>query len=158
MPDSPSSLDHPVALQLAMACDLAEVRRAAGTVRRFLSARRCVESDLMDCELALVEACNNAVQYAAPEARHLPVGIEVMCRTQEIEMRVTDHTPGFDWPEHAPLPGAEHERGRGLYLIQSVMDDAHFSRHGAENVLVLRKRRADDRSTPFDPSRGKENR
>jgi anti-sigma regulatory factor (Ser/Thr protein kinase) len=43
--------------------DLAEVRRAAETVRKFLKQQSCADADVMDCELALVEACNNAIQY-----------------------------------------------------------------------------------------------
>jgi len=136
-----SSVDRSATLQLALACDLAEVRPAALMVRRFLSAQNCAERDLMDCELALVEACNNAVQYAAENTRDLPVVVQVVCGAREIEMRVTDHTPGFEWPERAPLPDAQHERGRGLYLIQTLMDEAQFTRQGAENLLTLRRRR-----------------
>ena len=142
-----SSFDRPAALQLALACDLAEVRLTAQMVRRFLSAQNCAEGDLMDCELALVEACNNAVQYAAENARHLPVGVEVICGPQQIEMRVTDHTAGFEWPERAPLPDVEHERGRGVYLIQSLMDRVQFTCHETENVLVLLKQRRQNEPT-----------
>jgi anti-sigma regulatory factor (Ser/Thr protein kinase) len=147
-----SGRDSPAALRLALACDLAQVRPVAQAVHRFLAAQCCAESDLMDCRLALVEACNNAVQYAEENARHMPVGVEIICRPQEIEMRVTDHTPGFEWPERAPLADAEHEHGRGLYLIQSLMDFSHFTCNGAENVLVLRKKRGQNRTPDSEKS------
>ena len=124
-----------------LACDLAQVPAAVQAVHRFLGEQSCSEADLMDCELALVEACNNAIQNATPESRDLPVEIEIVCKAREIEMRVADHTPGFDWPQRAHLPAPNQERGRGIYLIQAVMDKAHYTRSRAKNVLVLRKRR-----------------
>jgi len=128
-------------LRLSAACSLAEVPHVAQAAHRFLAEEGCAETEIMDCEIALVEACNNAVQYAAATARGLPLGLEISCRKTEIELRVTDHTPGFDWPKAATLPDSDREHGRGLYLISSLMDEAQYLRKRGENVLVLRRRR-----------------
>jgi serine phosphatase RsbU (regulator of sigma subunit) len=56
-------------------------------------------------------------------------------------MRVTDHTAGFVLPERLPPPSPKLERGRGLFLIQSVMDEVRYLRGPSENILVMRKRR-----------------
>jgi anti-sigma regulatory factor (Ser/Thr protein kinase) len=67
--------------------------------------------------------------------------MEVLCDVNEVELRITDHTPGFEWPEKPALPDTQSESGRGLYLIRALMDHAHYLRSPGENVLVLRKSR-----------------
>src|SRR5512147_1691417 len=123
MAESNSALSPP-GLRVRLACDLGQVREAASSVRQFLIGQGCAEADVLDCELALVEACNNAIKYAPAEARTLPVAVEVSCSAAEIELRVSDHTAGFDWPEQVTLPDPDSESGRGLYLIHSVVDSA----------------------------------
>jgi anti-sigma regulatory factor (Ser/Thr protein kinase) len=128
-------------LKLKLACDLAESRRAALEVRAFLAAQGCDETDAVDCELALVEACNNAIVYADPAKTCEPILVEVECRTSEIEVRVLDHTPGFEWPKEVTLPGPEMESGRGLYIIQTVTNHADYTRSPKGNLLVMRRSR-----------------
>src|SRR6185369_75209 len=88
----------PATFRFALACDLTQVRQAAQAVHRFLAGQGCDEETLMACDLALVEGCNNAIKYAPESARALPVTVEAACDPERIELRVTDHTPGFDWP------------------------------------------------------------
>ncbi len=128
-------------LRLSLASDLQQVRHAAFAVRQFLSLQGCDDESLMACELALVEACNNAIQHAPPTAKDKPVFVEAICESSRVELRVTDHTGGFDWPDHVELPCASNESGRGLFLIQSLMNSAAYFRSAGENVLVLRKTR-----------------
>jgi len=137
-----SSLPRPPAFRLALACDLAQVRQAAAAVRSFLAGQGCAEADVIDCELVLVEACNNAIEYALESYRQQPVIIEALCHPDELELRVTDHTPGFEWPQTATLPDPEREGGRGLYLIRSLMHAATYLRSPEGNTLVLRKKRS----------------
>jgi len=128
-------------LRLTLPCDLHEVRGAAKRLAAFLLDQGCGQEESTDCELAFVEACNNAIQYAAPGARHLPIMIAVVCAPAEIELQVTDHTPGFDWPPQVRLPDAERERGRGLFLLRALMDETEYSRGEKANTLVLRRKR-----------------
>jgi serine phosphatase RsbU (regulator of sigma subunit)/anti-sigma regulatory factor (Ser/Thr protein kinase) len=138
MPDL-SGASRPAMLRLALPCDLNQVRHASQTVHRFLAEQGCGEEILSGCDLALVEACNNAIKYASDSARGTPVGVEVTCSREQLELRVTDHTRGFEWPERAELPPPESESGRGIFLIQSLMDSAQYLRGNGENILVLRK-------------------
>jgi anti-sigma regulatory factor (Ser/Thr protein kinase) len=71
--------------------------------------------------------------------------MEVLCDRNEVELRITDHTPGFDWPDRSTLPDPETESGRGLYLIRALMDYANYLRSPGENVLVLKKTRGSPR-------------
>src|SRR5579871_6082733 len=130
---------RPAVLRIALPCDLTQVRGAAQTVHQFLGEQKCDEQVLSACDLALVEACNNAIKYAPDTARDNPVMVEVICGQDLIELRVTDHTPGFNFPTKVELPNPDSESGRGLYLIQTVMDSANYFRGHGANILELRK-------------------
>src|SRR5512133_2498066 len=107
------SASHPVpppaVLQLSLPCELQATRQAADQVRTFLERHGCPQQAVADSELALVEACTNAVRHADARARQLPLGIEASFGPDGIELRILDHTPGFDWPERPGLPPAHEE-------------------------------------------------
>ena len=138
--NSPNA-DHRIVLRLEIPCEFIAVRGATQQVGRWLAERGLNEAELGAWELALVEAANNAVKYASPEARKSPVAIEVSCGARDIEVRVTDHTAGFEWPTEIKLPEEDAEHGRGLYLMESLTDKIFYLRGLAENVLVLRRAR-----------------
>ena len=141
MPGSFPAFSRPVCLRRSLACDLAEVRPLVQTVRHFLAEQGWTESDLMSLDLALAEACNNAIEYAAGDGATRPITVEAASDASLVEFRIHDHTPGFDWPEKIQLPAAENESGRGIYLMASIMDFAGYFRGRGENILVLRKLR-----------------
>jgi len=126
-------------LRLECACDLAAVRTASLQVRDFLVARGLAEDVVAALELALVEAANNAVEHSTEEERALPIRIDATVGSKEVELRICDRTAGFDWPEQAELPDDDCESGRGLFLIQSLVDRASYLRGKGENCLVLAK-------------------
>lgn len=133
--------EHRTSLRLEMACDLSAVRAATLAVRDWLAGKGLPEMELGGWELALAEAANNAVKYATEAARQRSVSIEVLWGEREVEVRVTDHTAGFDWPDDVDLPDVEAEGGRGLFLIQSLTDEVVYLRHPGQNVLILRRAR-----------------
>ncbi len=130
------------AIRLTIPCDCVAVRLAVVQVRAFLVDQGLVLEEAAACELALAEGCNNAVEHAPAEARELPVVLEAVCDSEGVELRVEDHTAGFDWPEVVELPDDESEGGRGVYLITSLVDEVHYLRGRRGNVLVMRRRRA----------------
>jgi serine phosphatase RsbU (regulator of sigma subunit)/anti-sigma regulatory factor (Ser/Thr protein kinase) len=135
----------------AFPCNLEQVRPATRAIREFLREEGATEEELMACELALVEACNNAVLYATDYGRAKPIRIEVQVEPDLFELRVIDHTEGFELPALKDLPPNESESGRGLFIIQSLMDDARYERNGSSNALILVKtRNAEAGSQPFD--------
>jgi len=126
-------------LRIECPCDLAAVRAASLRAKDFLQAKG-VPGDLLDSlELALVEAANNAVEYVQPEAQEKPVRIDLAMGPREIEISIRDHTPGFEWPVEATLPDPESEGGRGIFLIQSLVDRTAYFRSPQGNILVLAK-------------------
>src|SRR5687767_12968611 len=130
-----------VANRVVFKCDLSESRIATRILRAFLAEQGLDDSEQFNCELCLAEACNNAVQYVAPEAANLPICAEVVCTTACVEMRVTDRTTGFELPAKNATITPDRENGRGLFIIQALMDDVRYYRGAAENTLVMRKTR-----------------
>lgn len=139
MDERPATCASGVSFRVALACNLAEVRPATLAVRGFLEGQQVPEAELAACELALAEACNNAVQHAPESAWHMPVEVRAIYDGTKVELHVTDHTAGFDWPGHAELPAPESEHGRGLFFIQHLMDEASYLRGTDENCLVMSK-------------------
>jgi serine/threonine-protein kinase RsbW len=141
---------RPGRFELALNCNFTEVPRAREALRLFLAEQSCGPEEVSACEIALVEGCNNAIKYAG--GRSEPVVIEVTCTPRQIELRITDHTPGFPWPEPAPLPEPDSESGRGIYLIQTVMDETEYLNSPGGNTLLMRKFRAFQEAGPELPS------
>lgn len=107
----------------------------------FLREQHANEEEVRAVELAMVEASNNAIKYATDEGRSKGVSVEVISGAEQIELRVHDCTPGFEWPQRVQLPEATAESGRGLFLINSLMDRVNYFRGQGQNCLVMSKRR-----------------
>jgi serine phosphatase RsbU (regulator of sigma subunit)/anti-sigma regulatory factor (Ser/Thr protein kinase) len=134
-------ISHPATLRVRIECDLTKVRQASAQMKAFLADQGFSSAELDACELAVVEACNNAIKYAGAAGREEDVLLEVVCGRNEVEIRVNDHTKGFDLPEKIELPDFEKENGRGLFLISSLMDQINYLRGRGQNCLVMRKTR-----------------
>lgn len=141
------------ACSLELPCALSATRAVCQQARQFFAQAGLVQAELDGWELALAEALNNAIKCCRPEARTLPIRVDLVVACERVEIRITDHTPGFDWPKRAELPPDESESGRGIFLIQSLTDHSSYLRGQGENCLVLRKRREPSQAiTPAAPS------
>ncbi len=136
--------------RLSFRCELAEARVATRILRAFLAEQGLDETEQFQCELCLAEACNNAVQYATPAGAGLPVTAEVICHPARVELRVTDHTAGFSLPADCNPIEPDRENGRGLFIIQSMMNEVNYYRGRDENTLVMRKTRTSQQHRPAD--------
>ena len=93
-------------------------------------------------KLAVGEACNNAVQYGSPpETRK----ILVACRVQPglLEIDVMSEDTGFrPQPGSHIMPAAEGlaEHGRGLALIDLLMDSVEYLSSAGTFLVRLRKK------------------
>lgn len=130
--------------------------REARYVAMMREVARCVLDQLdtppeaiSDVQLAVTEACANAVRHAVGTAAYW-VHVDVGDGSCDIE--ITDTGPGFD-PGSGPVsddaeldtgvPDAtdlERESGRGLLLIGALVDDLEVTRDGECNSVRLTKR------------------
>ena len=132
----------PTSLRLEFAINFEAARETSAAIRDFLSAQGVPDGELFSYELCAAEACYNAIEYAIyPEGESKPFA-DVIFTPEEIILRVTDHTAGFVMPENIPVPSPMSDRGRGLFIIQSIMDEVEYTCGLEENVLVMRKRRS----------------
>jgi len=132
---------RPATLRLAFAPNAESARAVSGAIRMFLAEQGVPEKELFSYELCIAEASNNAIEYAEGPARLLQPIAEALFSPDQIELRVTDHTAGFVLPDRIPPPSPLGDCGRGLFIIQSVMDEMRYLRGSKENILIMRKRR-----------------
>jgi serine/threonine-protein kinase RsbW len=93
-------------------------------------------------KLALVEAVTNAMEHGNHWDVNKRVEVEAVATPELLEVRVRDQGEGFDF-SHLPDPTQEEnllcERGRGIFLMRSIMDQVVFVPPG--NQVILSKRR-----------------
>ncbi len=102
----------------------------------------CVQGELANLRLALLEALANAVIHGNREDPSKKVGICAGCSGRgQLLIAVTDEGCGFD-PAALPDPTADENigstHGRGVFLMRCLADDVQFNLRGRH--VVLRKR------------------
>ncbi len=137
------AVDRRPALRVEIPVSLHAAREAGRALRTFLADCALSEEELEAWELAAVEAANNAVNATPAGRRHFPIILEANVSADSVEVRLTDHTDGFELPERAVLPDTDSEHGRGLYLIQVLVDSLDYLQGRGSNCLVLTRKRAE---------------
>ena len=130
-----------VSLRVRLQCHLAAVRPMTAQVRSFLEEQQATAEEIQSAELAIVEASNNAIKYVTGSGESKEIDVEVVSGSDQLEVRIRDNTRGFEWPERIQLPDGTSESGRGLYLINSLMDRVSYFRGKGQNFLVMTKNR-----------------
>ena len=105
-----------------------------------LPARKCT----LNVRVALAEAISNAILRGNGDAQNKPVRVRAVVSDDAVVFDVVDEGPGFDLAAERPDPTSpenlEHEDGRGLFLMKSLMDNVErFQADG--NVVRLTIRR-----------------
>jgi anti-sigma regulatory factor (Ser/Thr protein kinase) len=97
---------------------------------------KCTEGNEYQIELALREALANAIVHGCDNDPTKKVECCVACtESSDVMIIVRDPGQGFD-PKTVPNPLTEENlnssHGRGIYLINQLMDEVCFERNGAE--------------------------
>ncbi len=101
------------------------------------------QPDAEEVAIALTEAVNNAIYHGNGGVQDRPVAIRFDRGTKHLRIRVRDQGPGFD-PDAVPDPLAKENllkpSGRGILVMQSMMDEVEFvfSEGGTEVMLLKR--------------------
>jgi serine/threonine-protein kinase RsbW len=91
--------------------------------------------------LVLTEAMVNAIEHSAPTDSEHTVRVCIFIEDEDLCVRVYDYGQGFDIDViPTPAPDDLSERGRGIFLIRSLMDVVKYRRTDAGNVLEMHKR------------------
>jgi serine/threonine-protein kinase RsbW len=91
--------------------------------------------------LVLTEAMVNAIKYANANEPDKLVHILINISEDEVVIKVFDKGQGFDI-NSIPTPnfGELEDRGRGIFLIRSLMDTVCYKKTRNGNVLTMSKK------------------
>jgi serine/threonine-protein kinase RsbW len=105
-------------------------------VMELVTTMGCASGKEFEVETAIREALANAIVHGCREDARKMVQFCVACdETRGMLIVVRDPGPGFD-PAKLPSPligkPLFHEHGRGIYLINQLMDEVRLERGGTE--------------------------
>jgi serine/threonine-protein kinase RsbW len=129
-------------LKVSLSADKAAVDSVVQRIMAIIEDSRCAVGKEDDIELALAEALANAVVHGAQGDPSRVVQCDVACdEARGVLIIVRDPGDGFDLASiPSPLQGENlySGHGRGIYLINQLMDDVKFHKNGAEIRMIKR--------------------
>ncbi len=130
-----------VALDLLMASKTEAISPVVTKIMTLLKKTSCAAEHDFAIETALREALANAILHGNRLDPGKKVRICCVCQKDRgVIIVVKDEGEGFD-PAKVPNPlvgeSSHSEHGRGIYLVNMLMDEVHFERGGRE--IYMRK-------------------
>ncbi|MGH7740575.1 MAG: ATP-binding protein [Candidatus Eiseniibacteriota bacterium] len=121
---------------MVIPADPAEIAKVTRGVQQMLQERGWPSAEIDAVELALMEALSNAIRHGCNNDRSKNLQCSVSCSdANELTIVVRDPGLGFDRAS-VPNPFAAENRmkmgGRGIFLINHVMDEVRFNDGGRE--------------------------
>jgi serine/threonine-protein kinase RsbW len=133
-----------VKLSVTLAADRDAVDQVVRSVMNVVREMKCAPGHEDDIELALTEALANAVVHGAKNDPSKIIECNVACDDERgILIVVRDPGSGFDPTQIAnPCHGENiySNHGRGIYLINQLMDEVQFHKNGTEIHMRKDKR------------------
>jgi serine/threonine-protein kinase RsbW len=129
-------------VRVTLAADRKSVEPVVAQVMQAVRDLNCVNGKEDAIELSLQEALANAVVHGAKEDPSKTVECLVACDEQRgILIIVRDPGPGFDpgaIPSCTVGENLYSNHGRGIFLINQLMDEVKFLKNGTEIHMVKR--------------------
>ena len=137
-------------LEAWMPSEIEAISPMVEQLMRYMQAWRFIVGNEFAVELAFREALNNAVIHGNGRDPDKMVEVRCLCeRGKGLWLTIKDQGNGFD-PTDVPNPLAperlEAEHGRGIYLLNLLMDEVSFERGGSE----VRMRKGPARRAPAE--------
>jgi len=133
---SPAGDKPLIRVDLTIAADEKAISPVVDGILAIARQMKCMEGKEFEIEMAMREALANAIKHGCGGDTTKHVHMFVNCSEQQgILIVIRDPGNGFD-PQH--LPDCTNEQnvysnhGRGIYLINQLMDEVRFERNGAE--------------------------
>lgn len=129
-------------VRVKLAADRKAVDAVVTQVMEAVRETKCVNGKADAIELSLQEALSNAVVHGAKEDPTKTVECLVACDDERgVLIIVRDPGEGFD-PKAIPSctmgENLYSNHGRGIFLINQLMDEVQFRKHGTEIHMVKR--------------------
>ena len=129
---------------MTIPADPAAIPTVTDGVTQVLQEKDWPEDDVIAVELALQEAVANAIRHGCAGDKSKQLQCSVMCNESgEVVITVRDPGKGFD-PSRVPDPletqNLLKSSGRGIFLINGLMDEVQYTDGGRE--VQMRKKKA----------------
>lgn len=143
-------MDGTVELEIPARAEFVALARLV--VSSFASTSFGLEDDRIDdLKIAVSEACTNAIEAHTVAETDERVLIRCDDTDDQLEVRIEDRGRGFDpqtLPEHPPVTDPtrlKFERGLGIPLIRSLVDDLDITSSGkGTQVRIVMRREGDE--------------
>jgi serine/threonine-protein kinase RsbW len=129
-------------LKITLAADPDAIEPVVQGVMEIVREMHCADGNEDAIELALTEALANAVMHGAKADPSKIIECDVGCdESRGMLIVVRDPGKGFD-PAAIPSPiqgeSIYSDHGRGIYLINQLMDEVKFAKNGTEIRMIKR--------------------
>jgi len=121
--------------------DLESIWASREEVMRWLRQYGCDEGDEIDLRVALQEALANAALHGCGNDATKTIYCSAEIEPSKASIVIRDPGPGFDFQTAADpkrFSPTTLERGRGIALMRSMVDEVTFARGGSEVRLCKR--------------------
>lgn len=123
------------AVAITLKASESEVTPVVDRVMQMVRETACAVGKELDVEISLREALANAIKHGANGDPSKIVECRVSCGPEGILIVVRDPGNGFD-PASVPDPlsgeNIYSNHGRGIFLINKLMDEVKFEKNGTE--------------------------
>ena len=125
-----------VRLDMTVSGDVKAITPAVERILGIIRQMECAEGREFEVETAVREALANAIVHGCKEDSDKKVQVVVACEeSRGVLIIVRDPGAGFD-PASLPSPvvgeAVMEDHGRGIFLINRLMDEVKFERDGTE--------------------------
>ena len=129
-------------MQMNLPADVAEISPAVDIIMEAVREMECGSGHHFEIEMALREALANAILHGCQGDPQHEVQVCAACDTSRgMLIVVRDPGSGFD-PNTIPSPiigeNIFSSGGRGVFLINQLMDEVYFRRGGTEIHMIKR--------------------
>ena len=144
---APVTMNPKITFALELPRNPASVPLTRHLVRSALHGTGVTATVVFDVEIAVSEACTNALVHAEPSESY---AVDVEIEDHICEIRITDTGAGFvQGIARRPRDHIDGESGRGLLLMQAVMDKVNLDSIPNQGTrITLAKALAFDEESP----------
>ena len=127
-------------VEVIIAGDPRWLRLARGVVREFLQQTGFAARQREEIAVAVGEAVANVIKHACKgDARQK---FSLLCNESDgaVEIELRDQGEPFDPPSEPISPPDETRTGgRGIFMMQAIMDEVEYTRQGNTNSVRMKK-------------------
>lgn len=119
-----------VSLVVRVPTQESELRSIRNGVRSFLEDRGVSENVVSDIELAVSELATNVMQHS--EADSVTVAMLRLPTGWQLDVHDAEDAPSLD---DVAAPPSESITGRGLFIVQAIMDEVSIVKLGKSTII-----------------------